>query len=145
MNTDVPQNFMPDFLRDLQEHLELCRRFLALATEENQALRSPAPWSADLFHAQRMHLLPKLESVLIKLRSCRQIWQQAPPEERARCGEAGMLLRDIQNLLPRIFLLDRENQQEMLRRGLLPASHLPSVAVQRPNFVANLYQRNTAV
>jgi hypothetical protein len=144
MNTDVPQNFMPDFLRDLQEHLELCRRFLALATEENQALRSPAPWSADLFHAQRMHLLPKLESVLIKLRSCRQIWQQAPPEERARCGEAGMLLRDIQNLLPRIFLLDRENQQEMLRRGLLPASHLPAAAISRPNFVANLYQRNTA-
>jgi len=132
MNTDVPQNFMPDFLRDLQEHLELCRRFLALATEENQALRSPAPWSADLFHAQRMHLLPKLESVLIKLRSCRQIWQQAPPEERARCGEAGMLLRD------------RENQQEMLRRGLLPASHLPAAAISRPNFVANLYQRNTA-
>jgi hypothetical protein len=145
MNPDVPENFIANFLNDLREHLELCRRFLALATEENQALRSPAPWSADALHAQRKHLLPKLESVLIKLRSCRQIWQQAPPEERARCGEAGMLLRDIQNVLPRIFLLDRENQQEMLRRGLLPASQLPSASVSRPNFVANLYQRNTAV
>ncbi len=145
MNADVPQNFIANFLSDLREHLDLCRRFLALATEENQALRSPEPWSADTFHGQRKHLLPKLESVLIKLRSCRQIWQQAPPEERARCGEAGLLLRDIQNLLPRIFLLDRENQQEMLRRGQLPASHLPSAAGQRPNFVANLYQRHTAV
>ena len=144
MNTDVPQNFMANFLSDLREHLDLCRRFLALATEENQALRSPAPWSPGSYDEQRKHLLPKLESVLIKLRSCRQIWQQAPPEERARCGEAGLLLRDIQNLLPRIFLLDRENQQEMLRRGLLPASQLPSAAVQRPNYVANLYQRNTA-
>jgi hypothetical protein len=145
MNTDVPQHFMANFMSDLREHLELCRRFLALATEENQALRSPAPWVTGSFDGQRKHLLPKLESVLIKLRSCRQIWQQAPPDERARCGEAGLLLRDIQNLLPRIFLLDRENQQEMLRRGLLPASQLPSVAGQRPNFVANLYQRNTAV
>ena len=145
MNTDVPQNFIANFINDLHEHLDLCRRFLALATEENQALRNPAPWSDDAFHTQRKHLLPKLESVLNKLRRCRQIWQQAPPEERALCGEAGVLLRDIQNLLPRIFLLDRENQQEMLRRGLLPASHLPPVALQRPHFVASLYQRNTAV
>ena len=145
MNPDVPQNFMANFINDLREHLDLCRRFLDLATEENQTLRSAAPWSAGGFDGQRKHLLPKLESVLIKLRSCRQVWQQAPPEERARCGEAGLLLRDIQNLLPRIFLLDRENQQEMLRRGLLPASHLPPAAVSRPNFVANLYQRHTAV
>ena len=74
MNPDVPQNFIADFIADLREHHDLCRRFLALVTEENQALRSPAPWSAGAFDGQRKHLLPKLESVLIKLRSCRQVW-----------------------------------------------------------------------
>jgi len=37
-------------------------------------------------------------------------------------------------LLPRILLLDRENQQEMLRRGAIPATQLPSAASQQPNF-----------
>jgi len=40
-------------------------------------------------------------------------------------------------------LLDRENQQAMLRRGLVPTRHLPAAAVQQPNYVASLYQRNS--
>jgi hypothetical protein len=31
-----------------------------------------------------------------------------------------------------------------LRRGLVPAAHLPPVASQQPHFVANLYRRHTA-
>jgi DNA-directed RNA polymerase subunit H (RpoH/RPB5) len=68
-----------------------------------------------------------------------------PADKREACGEIKNLFRDIQNLLPRLLLLDRENQQEMLRRGLIPATQLPPVASQRPNFVANLYRRHTAV
>ena len=68
-----------------------------------------------------------------------------PANQRESCGEVKNLFRDIQNLLPRLLLLDRENQQEMLRRGLLPATQLPPVASQRPNFVANLYRRHAAV
>jgi hypothetical protein len=55
------------------------------------------------------------------------------------------LLREVQNLLPRLLMLDRENQQEMLRRGVIPATQLPPAASQRPNFVANLYRRHAAV
>jgi hypothetical protein len=44
----------------------------------------------------------------------------------------------------KILLLDRENQQAMLRRGLVPARHLPPPAAQRPHFVAGLYQRHAA-
>jgi hypothetical protein len=54
------------------------------------------------------------------------------------------LFQEIQNLLPRILLLDRENQQEMLRRGALPATQLPPAASRQPNFVAGLYQRHAA-
>lgn len=135
----------PDLTRQLQGYLNLCREFLALFTEENQTLRRPHSWSPGAFHEQRKRLLPRLESELIKLRSFRQWWERMPAGQRESCGEIKNLFREIQNLLPRLLLLDRENQQEMLRRGLVPATQLPPVASQRPNFVANLYRRHAAV
>ncbi len=130
---------------ELRQHHEICREFLALFTEENSSLRGTQAWSSAGFADKRKRLLPQLESVLIRLRSCREQWSQMNVGERARCGEINQLLRDIQNLLPRLLQLDRENQQEMLRRGLIPATQLPPVASQRPNFVADLYRRHTAV
>jgi hypothetical protein len=38
--------------------------------------------------------------------------------------------------------LDRENQQSLLRRGLVPPRHLPAVAAQQPHYVAGLYRRH---
>jgi len=134
-----------DLAHELQEYLALCREFLTVFTEENQALRRPQPWSPQDSSEQRKLLLPRLESGLIKLRSFRQWWERMPTEQRESCGEIKNLFRDIQNLLPRLLLLDRENQQEMLRRVVLPPPHLSPVASQRPNFVANLYRRHAAV
>jgi hypothetical protein len=31
-----------------------------------------------------------------------------------------------------------------LRRGLVPVRHIPPPASQKPHFVANMYQRNSA-
>ncbi len=42
----------------------------------------------------------------------------------------------------KIILLDRENEQAMLRKGLIPASQLPSVNRQRPHFVSDCYRRS---
>ena len=140
-----PETLPADLARELQGYLDLCREFLALFTEENQTLRRPQPWSPATFNAERKRLLPRLESGLIKLRSHRQWWERMPADKREACGEIKNLFRDIQNLLPRLLLLDRENQQEMLRRGLIPATQLPPAASQRPHFVANLYRRHTAV
>ena len=52
-----------------------------------------------------------------------------------------MLLRQNQDLTMKIILLDRENEQSLLRRGLVPPRELPSVNRQRPHFVADLYRR----
>lgn len=142
MNTPT---FPADVARELQTYLDLCREFLALFTEENQALRRPQECSLAGFSEERKRLLPRLESGLIKVRSFRQGWERMPASQRESCGEIMNLFRDIQNLVPRLLLLDRENQQEMLRRGLIPATQLPPAASQRPNFVANLYRRHAAV
>jgi hypothetical protein len=47
-------------------------------------------------------------------------------------------------MLMKIVLLDRDNQQALLRRGLVPPRHLPRAAGQQPHFVAGLYQRHRA-
>jgi hypothetical protein len=44
----------------------------------------------------------------------------------------------------KFILLDRENEQGLLRRGLVPPRQLPSVNRQRPHFVAELYRRQCA-
>jgi hypothetical protein len=135
----------PHLAGELRSFLDLGREFLTVFTEENQALRRPQAWSPRVSQEQRNRLLPRLESGLIELRNIRLGWERMPAGEREFCGEANDLFRDIQNLLPRLLLLDRENQQEMLRRGLIPAAQLPPAAAQRPNFVASLYRRHAAV
>jgi hypothetical protein len=139
-----PETFATDFKAELGLHLELCREFLALFTAENQGLRRPQPVSINDYNDQRKRLLPRLESGLITLRSFRRWWERMPADQRESCGEIHHLFRDLQNLLPRLLLLDRENQQEMLRRGLIPAAQVPPAASQRPHFVANLYRRHAA-
>ena len=139
-----PETMLPNLARELQGYLLLCREFLTLYTEENQALRRVEAWTATPFNEQRKRLLPRLESGLIQLRRFRLWWERVPVSQREPCGEINDLFRDIQNLLPRLLLLDRENQQEMLKRGLIPATQLPPAATQRPNFIANLYRRHAA-
>jgi hypothetical protein len=141
----LPAGRLADLIQELRSYQELCREFLNLFIDENQALRRSQPWSPGPFTEQRKRLLPRLESGLIRLRSFRQWWERMPAGQRESCGELKDLFRDIQNLLPRLLLLDRDNQQEMLRRGVVPATQLPPAASQRPNFVASLYQRHAAV
>ena len=118
MTASAQPNYFVELARDLRAHLDLCHECLALFTLENRRLRSPETWSPGEFSDQRKRLLPRLESVLIKLRGSREFWQKMTHTERERCGEIKNLFQEIQNLLPRILMLDRENQQEMLRREI---------------------------
>jgi hypothetical protein len=145
MNSIACPKLFNDLASQLREHLAICHECLALFTVENRTLRSSAEWASGGFDGQRKRLLPRLESVLIQLRNGRDAWQKISPAERDRCGEIKNLFQEIQNLLPRILMLDRENQQEMLRRGLIPPAQLPPAAAQQPNFVAGLYRRHAAV
>ncbi|HEY1719410.1 MAG TPA: hypothetical protein VGH42_14115 [Verrucomicrobiae bacterium] len=145
MNNFITTEFTAGLIFELRAYLDLCEEILSLATRENQALSGQANYQSFEFHERRKNLLPNLELLLTKLRGRRMIWQQASQAEREDCKEAKPLFQSIQSLLMKVLLLDRENQQAMLRRGLVPARHLPAAAVQKPHFVASLYQRNSIV
>jgi hypothetical protein len=128
--------------RELKNHLALCDEVLALTASENQALAGAGDYDASEFSQKRKDLMPRLDQSLISLRGWRQAWQQINPVERAGFAEVKSLFQTIQNLLMRVLLLDRENQQALLRRGLLPPRHVPALAAQQPHCVADLYRRN---
>jgi hypothetical protein len=143
MNNSLTAEFINGLVLELRSYLVLCEDILSLTVRENQALASPTEYQPSEFHQKRKTLLPDIESLLTKLKHRRLAWQQVPAAERERCEEVKPLFQNIQNLLMKVLLLDRENQQAMLRRGLIPAAHLPAPAVQKPHYVANLYRQNS--
>jgi hypothetical protein len=131
--------------RDLKVFAVLCEDILALATREHQALAGHGEYRHFEFSQQRKTLLPDIESLLKKFKNHRATWQQVPLVERERFQDLKALFQSIHALLMRVLLLDRENQQAMLKRGLVPVKHLPGAAVHRPHYVADMYRKNSAV
>ena len=129
---------------DLRARFALCQELLAVLEREAQALRHPGQPSTIEFQQLRKNLLPRLNQSLDTLRRHRVNWQKLSPDERTEYPEIGMLLRLNQDLTMKIIVLDRENEQNLLRRGMVPARELPSVNRQRPHFVAELYRRQGA-
>ncbi|HLH53407.1 MAG TPA: hypothetical protein VKY92_07310 [Verrucomicrobiae bacterium] len=131
-----------EFARDLEAYQRLCEEVMALTTRENQALTADCGYAPFEFYQNRKNLLPRLEESLMALRKWRHRWQQASPAERADCPDVKALFQSVQSLLMKVLLLDRENQQALLRHGLVPARQLPSTAVQQPHCVADVYRRH---
>jgi len=126
----------------LRGHLRLCQEILDLAQRENAALRDPAQPSPFEIYQTRKTLLPQLNESLDAIRCHRAAWQKLPPAERAQHPEIPQLIRQNQDLIMKILVLDRENEQCLLRRGMVPPRHIPPATRQRPHFVADLYRRN---
>jgi len=144
-----PEPSAPDFLtalvRDLGEHHTFCETALALITEENRALNGPCEYQPFEFHQKRTRLLAGIDASLAKIRTWRHAWQHFDASARERCAEVKPLFQSIQDLLMRVLLLDRENQQALLRRGLVPPKHLSLAAGPQPqHYVAHVYRRNAA-
>jgi len=131
-----------DIIHDLRQHLELGHELLGVIEREGQSLRRPGKPALFEFYQLKKNLLPRLDKSLDNLRKHRINWQKLGPDERARHPEIGMLLRQNQDLTMKIILLDRENEQCLLRRGLVPPRELPAAERQRPHFVAELYRRS---
>ena len=132
----------PDLTADLQQHLRLCQEILGLVQRENQILSGPDSASPTEFSQLRRSLLPRLDTSLEALRRHRAAWQRMSPDQRAHQPQVVSLFRQNQDLIMKILVLDRENEQALLRRGLVPPRHIPPAARQRPHFVADLYRRS---
>ena len=134
-------NMPQDLVLRLNEHICICQELLEATEQEGQALRRPGKPSLTEFFERKKNLLPRYNQSLDGLRKHRMDWQKLSLDERAHWPEVGMLLRKNQDLTMKIIVLDRENEQALLRRGLVPPRQLPSVNRQRPHFVADLYRR----
>ena len=144
MNPNPTVNFAAQVAADLRAFLSLCEEALALATSENLIFTGGPDYQPAEFTPRRKSLLSGLDQTVANLKRLRRVWQQTDPAERNRCDEVKALFQAVQGTLMKALLLDRENQQAMLRRGLLPVQHLPAAATQRPHFVTGLYQRHSA-
>jgi hypothetical protein len=142
MKNSAADKFTDALILDLRIYLALCEEILSLAGWEHQALSGQNDYQPLEFYQKRKNLLPNLESLLLKLRDRRMAWQRIPTSECERGQELKSLFQNIQSLLMKVLLLDQENQLALLRRGLVPAGHLPNAARQQPHYVANLYRRH---
>lgn len=140
----APDTTLPDLALELRQHRQLCEEVLALARKEHLALRSDSASFNIEAATLRKNLLAKLTSSLDKIRQQRVAWLRLEPTARQLHPEITELLRETQNLVMKILVLDRENEQGLLRKGLIPHRQLPPSQRQQPHFVANLYQRNSA-
>jgi hypothetical protein len=127
------------FVQDLTQHREICQKLLEVAERENHDLRQDKP--AGSAFCDRKNLLPSLNQSLYRIRQDRLDWGRRSPRERAQETEVPKLLRELQDLIMKIIVLDRDNEQVLLRKGMIPARHLPPAARQRPHYVADLYRR----
>jgi len=132
-------NAPADLAPQLREHLALYRRILDLVDQENQTLRLTESSSLEGHRQSRIDLLPSLVRSLDELKALRQAWQVVPPADRARCPEVGSLLRQSQDIVMKVILLDRENEQCLLRRGLFPAREISRLQAASPHIVADRY------
>ena len=126
----------------LREHLAVCHDLLALAQKESAALSDPAPFPLAPMQAERQELLSRLEFSWNSFARARAEWEQLEPGRREPVPGFAELLQSSLDTIMRVLVLDRENEQNLLRRGLLPARALPPAERQQPDFVARAYHRH---
>jgi hypothetical protein len=127
---------------EIQDHLDVCSKLLALAQKEAQALKSTESFPTETIQAERKALLSRLESALGLLGQKKLLWQQLGTDRQAHKPQLNQLIQTALDTIMRVLVLDRENEQALLRRGLLPVRSLPPVEQSRPHCVARLYQHH---
>ena len=126
----------------LQQHLAVCSELFSLGQKESEALRSASPFPAAAIQSQRRQLLNRLESTSRAVSEERERWERQRTVTGETNPEMADLVQRVLDMTMRVLVLDRENEQSLLRRGLLPASALPRAEQAQPTYVTRLYQRH---
>jgi hypothetical protein len=126
----------------LREHLGVCDDLLMLAQKEAEALRQLGPFPAARIQSERKELLVRLESSSRSVAAQRTRWGQLNAPGCEIPPEFAGLVQTTLDTIMRVLVIDRENEESLLRRGLLPARALPRAEQSQPNFVARTYQRH---
>ena len=124
----------------LREHLGVCGDLLTLAQKEAEALRQPGPFPAAEIQSERKELLVRLESSSRSVAAQRTRWGELNAPGCETPPEFAGLVQTTLDTIMRVLVIDRENEESLLRRGLLPARALPRAEQSQPNFVARTYQ-----
>jgi flagellar biosynthesis/type III secretory pathway chaperone len=102
----------------VDKHLELCDDLLQILNEENRMLRhQPSGVDDDLLEQKRSYL-PRLDESLAQLKQLHAETPEIIPAVREKLVSA-------QNKIMRILLLDRENEQ-LLLKSVLPKLRKPT-------------------
>lgn len=115
-----------------------------MVMRENTAFKDPNATSPLPLYQTKQKILPVLQQSAEQVHRCRLAWQAKPPEMRKKDTEVAQLLDQNQKLILKIIMLDRENEQILLRRGFGPPKEREPAVRQQPHFVAGLYRRNTS-
>jgi hypothetical protein len=127
---------------ELHQYLKICDDVHGIVRRENQCLKSADPRSIYQFQQSRKDVLERLTDTQSRLSIHKTSWLRLPPHIRAKKPEVASLIRQTLDLIMKTIVLDRENEQLLLRHQMVPANRLPSSARQNPHFVARLYQGN---
>ena len=143
MNSTLSSDFTREMLSELRAYHALCEEILGLTSRENCALAG-AFYDAAEFTARRKDLLPRLDKALTGMRHRRQEWQNQHLDHGSLGAEVKNLFQAVQDLIMKILLFDRDNQQGLLQRGLVPVRHFPLAAARQPHVVNSIYRRYTS-
>jgi hypothetical protein len=133
---------IPEFQIDLEAHQRVCEELLEVAGDEHEALRDGESYQVGCHDSRRKDLLVRLNKFLNRLQTHRLHWQKLDPRERAEHPQISRLIRRAQELAMKVIVLDRENEQALLRRGFLPARQLARSIPAQNHFVSDLYRRH---
>ena len=129
--------------QDLRADLARCRLLLAGVEQEHDALTSNAePRSQTEFYQARQELFPRLADSVHKLNLHGAAWQNLSCAQRSCQQEVPALLRENQDLILKIIVLEHENERTLLCRRLVPPAPSSSANHPRPHRVAEPCSRS---
>lgn len=128
--------------QELHRQARLYEQLWDIAMKEAEALRS-CDFRPGCYDEQKRAVSAELEKNVSSIRRLRVIWQQLPAETREQHPQVPKVVRANQELAMKLIVLDRENEQALLRRGLVPARQLATTSRHQPHFVSTLYRRHT--